>query len=150
MCGGEEMSSIIKGTIFSMMLFLLYPMTAMADIKIFINTPSYKYNPYSHKHYKPKYYSNNYHNKKYRHKKDKFNKYNFAPYSYRSNQYNYSHGNKKYYTPNNILRPSYSRIYNQNPYAHNYNRYQYQKEKAYWKGYRDGYNKQKRYSKFGK
>lgn len=149
------MSSIIKSTFLTVVLLLLYPVTASADVKIIVNPPAYKYNAYGYKHTYPDYYSNKNRYDKHRHKKQryktkKFNKYDFAPYSYRSNQYNYSHGNKKYYTPNNILRPSYSRIYNQNPYAHNYNRYQHQKEKAYWQGYRDGYKQKRKSSRLGK
>ena len=138
-----------------MALLFAYPISALADVKIILNPPGYKYNPYGYKQYSPKYYSNKYKYNKYKYKKHhykkkKYNKYDFAPYSYKSKQYDYSHGKKQFYYPKNIVRPSYNRIYNYNPYAHNYNKYQHQKEKAYWQGYRDGYHQNKRHYKLGK
>ena len=149
------MLSIIRNTIIGTMLLLFFPIAAFADVKIIINPPSYKYNPYGYKQYYPNYYSNKYrynnnHYKKYYSKKEKYNKYNFAPYSYRSNQYKYSHGNNRYNQHHDILRPSYSRIYNYNPYASNYNPYQHQKEKVYWRGYKDALKQQRKQFKLGK
>jgi len=152
------MSSIIKSSVLTVALLLLYPATASADVKIIVNPPAYKYNSYGYKHYHPDNHTNKYNKHRYdkfrhnnqRYKTKKLNKYDFAPYSYRSKKHDYSYGRNKNYYSRDILRPSYSRIHNYNPYAHNYNKYQHQKEKAYWQGYKDGYNQHRKSNRLRK
>lgn len=80
------MSSIIKNTVLGIVLLFAYSISALADVKIIINPPAYKYNSYGYKHYSPSYYSNKY----------KYNKYN----KYKQNKYNY---NNHHYKKKNLI-----------------------------------------------
>ncbi len=127
------MSSTAKNILYSMTLLLLFPMSAFADIKIIIGAPAHQY-----KHHYSNSYSNKHHNKN-----NVYNKYNYAPYSYRSNHYNFADRNKKYYFPSHRHQPKqhYNRSY-YNPYAYNINNNQYQN--AYKQGFKDGRHQKKR------
>ena len=71
------MSSIIKQALFGIVLLSFYSGNALADVKIIVNTPYYKYTPYGYKHYKPNHYSNKYHHNKHHYNKYKFKKEKF-------------------------------------------------------------------------
>lgn len=116
------MTSSAKKILYLTALLLFFPMSASAEIKIIIGAPAYKYN-----HHYSSQHSNKHHYKQSKH--HRFNKYNFAPYSYRNNNYNFSHGYR--YQPNKIYNYSYY-----NPYSSF--RYNQRNKNAYRQGYKDG------------
>jgi hypothetical protein len=134
------MSSTLKRTLYTLILLLVFPMSAIADIKIVIGTPSYKYN-----HRYSNHYSNNNHYKQNKHSRhSKYNKYNYPPYSYRNNNYKYSNPHKKYYSPSYRYQINKHHSYSYyNPYSnHRYNRGH---QNGYKKGFYDGLNKRRRH-----
>lgn len=100
---------------------LLYPLVAIADIKIYFGAPAYNH------HYKSHSYSN---------------------YKYNRHEYNHYRKNR-YYSPYSNHRHNYYSYYSRKKYNAPYK--QHRRHHAYEQGFYDGlhYNKKRKYSRLG-